>query len=97
VRNAALRRSILRLRRDQLAHCARIFEVTRIPETTEVSTPPESKRLRKGAELIPPPARDAGAVEAMDVYVERLSGQVSAPKRLRAACSDQFGLFGGVS
>jgi len=67
--------------------------MTRVPETSEVSAPTEPKRFGQGAQLVKPPFGDTIASEAMDVYVERLSGQVSAPKRLRAACSDQFGLF----
>jgi len=68
-----------------------------VPETGEVSAPTKPKRSGKGAELVKPPARDLIATEAVYVYVERLSGEVSAPKRLRAACSDQFGLLGSSS
>ena len=97
MRIALLRCTIRTLRVHHLAQGARVLEVSRIPEPTEVTAPTEAKRFGKGAELIKPPAGDLIAAEAMNVYVERLSGAVSAPKRLRAACSDQFGLFSGRS
>jgi len=71
--------------------------VTRIPETTEVSAPTKPKTWGQGAQPVKPPLRDLIAAEAQHVYVEGSSGEVFAPKRLRAACSDQLGLFGGCS
>jgi len=66
--------------------------MTRVPESAEVSTPPQLKMVCQGAELIPPPARHLFTTEPEHIDVERLAGQVLRPKRLRAAISDQLGL-----